>query len=483
MDQQRIIQRLKELRPEANYTWDDLGDSRLLSDVIDDVCRYNPTAKSFFYFDCQRWKKDDADMETRQLTKQVARSLVIYANELEDDGRYLKHAIKWNQARKRDFLVRDARDNSYFATRDLDTNDYLLNLQNGVIKLTSTRYEFIEHSPDLLLSKIANVSYDPSAEAERWLSFLDEIMEGDQEKIRYLQKLFGLCLSGDTQLERMWFFHGPSTRNGKSTLLETISYLLGDYATSIQAETLAMKSNPDSRRPSPDIAKLRGVRLVIASETPRGMLLDVRLVNNLSGNDKIVARFLHEQELEFYPKFKLCVNCNHLPRSTDSTLFDSNRVHVVKFNRHFKESEQDTTLKARFRKPTMLSGILNWMLEGWTLYQEEGLKASTGVEYDSRAYARDCDKIRAFIDDCLEVRPKSNLAIKDVYAAYVDWCKSLEYEPDQKGRFTSELKERGLYKPRGMVDGKQVRNLLSGYAFPVDINDVAPWDMEDFDVD
>lgn len=122
---------------------------------------------------------------------------------------------------------------------------------------------------------------------------------------------------------------------------EILLYLLGDYATTISPESLAIKANKDSRTASPDIAKLAGTRLVVASEPPRRMLFDSSLVKTLTGRDTVSARFLHENEFQFKPKFKLILNSNYLPVISDKTVFSSNRVKVVPFERHFTEKEQN----------------------------------------------------------------------------------------------------------------------------------------------
>lgn len=232
----------------------------------------------------------------RNMTKILAKALIKYAvSESEDDNKYLKYATTWNEHRKRNTIIQDARDLNFFKNEDCDTDLYILNCLNGVLVLRQDRVEFIKHAPDLLLSQIANVRYEPGKSCEWWKKFVDEVMEGNQEKVRYLQKLFDICLTGDTRIEKMWFLFGGTTRNGKSTMIETISNLLGTYAVSVRAETLAIKNNTDSRTASPDIAKLAGKRLAVASEPQKRMALDVALLKSMTGRDAISARFYINQ--------------------------------------------------------------------------------------------------------------------------------------------------------------------------------------------
>ena len=132
------------------------------------------------------------------------------------------------------------------------------------------------------------------------------------------------------------------------------------------------------------------------------MVLSASLVKTLTGRDTINARFLNENSFEFVPQFKLFINTNHLPKVTDPTVFDSGRVKVVPFNRHFSEEEQDKTLKRRLRQTENLSGILNWCLDGLRLLQETGLDAPRTVREATAQYRRDSDKIARFVDEMME---------------------------------------------------------------------------------
>ena len=165
-------------------------------------------------------------------------------------------------------MLQDSRDVYYFSNEQLDTEDYLLNVKNGTLNLTADKPVFMRHSPDMLLSKICNVNYDPAASCKEWEKFLNEIMQSDMGKIRYLQKIAGLALTGNTQEESCFILYGSTTRNGKSTFCETLIHLLGDYALTMKPESLAVKQNLDSRQASGDIARLAGCRFCNASEPP-----------------------------------------------------------------------------------------------------------------------------------------------------------------------------------------------------------------------
>lgn len=142
----------------------------------------------------------------------------------------------------------------------------------------------------------------------------------------------------------------------------------GGYGKAARPETITQKDKANSGSPTEDIARLAGARAVNISEPGKNMVLSASLVKTFTGRDTINARFLNENSFEFNPQFKLFVNTNHLPKVTDPTIFDSWRVKVIPFNRHFSESEQNKGLKQELSKPQNLSGIFNWCLEGLKLF-------------------------------------------------------------------------------------------------------------------
>ena len=286
----------------------------------------------------------------------------------------------------------------------MDKDLFLFNCLNGVLNLIT--FEFLEHSPDYLMSKQANVFYvDSKASGKEWEKFINEVLEkNNQDKIKYLQKLLGYSLTGGTKEESCYLLYGSTTRNGKSTLVETFAHMLGNtdgYALNMRPETLAQKANTDRQQASGDIARLAGCRFLNASEPPKRMVFDVALLKTLLGRDSITARHLHQSEFQFIPVFKLFMNTNYLPVINDPTLFSSGRLNVVAFNRHFGPEEQDKGLKDRLKEKDNLSGLLNWCLDGLKAYYAEGAIPPLDVVNATKQYEEDSDKIGSFIGECL----------------------------------------------------------------------------------
>lgn len=477
-----VLKKLNELNAVERFPMNDRGSADLFATVFMDVSRYNPTKKDWMYYDGTRWVADQEGMRAKRNAKTLADALVRYSVtvSLPDDKRqsYIKYAAGMMNYRSRNVMVTDAKDLNFFDNTELDKDDFLLNCKNCVLDLSGDQPKELEHKADLLLSKICNANYNPAATCTLWEKTVNEIMQGDSSKIEYLQKMSGRFLTGDTSEEEFYIFFGATTRNGKSTITELLLYLLGDYATTISPESLAIKVNKDSRTASPDIAKLAGTRFVVASEPPRRMLFDSSLVKTLTGRDTVSARFLHENEFQFKPKFKLILNSNYLPVISDKTVFSSNRVKVVPFERHFTEKEQNKHLKEQLQQE--IDGILNWCIQGLSLYRKEGLEPPTAVQIATHEYSEDSDKIGKFISECLE-KSDQNLAAKDVYEKYSQWCNDCGLGVDGRTSFYEELKTKNLLSKTGTVTGKTVKNVIKDYSFvdetfhPVDGNFDTPF--------
>lgn len=321
-----LLNRIMEIDPFNNpemYSLTDLGVSRLFADTNKGRARFNMTANSWFVYEGIKWEKDQGGLKVDGYAKEFATAYKIYLSRMESvlDEKKLsakeraeeQKRLKKNQEycaslgkrTRRKTIIEDARSYVPVSQDQFDTQPNLFNCLNGVIDLNTG--EFLDHSSELLLSKVANVRYDPYEKYDKFTSFLNEIMIGDKEKIRYLQMLFGYAMEGTNKREEAYMLYGKTTRNGKSTLLDTINYLFGDYGMTIQPESL-MEQKKNGRAASGDIARLNGCRLLQMAEPPNNMKLDVALFKTLTGRDKITARRLYECEFEFTPVFKLFLN-------------------------------------------------------------------------------------------------------------------------------------------------------------------------------
>lgn len=471
-----ILKRIEEIDPNKQEKYrsrDDLTVSRLFSAVFKNKARFNVTEKEWFVYDGMRWKMDTGSMITESLAKTFIKALQTYAINKVDDQSYLKFLLKYGDRPSRKRVIEDARDFNYCETIDFDQDPYLFNCINCVIDLKTGKR--MDHDPDLLLSKISNVVYDPDIVSDDFNRFIHEVMQNDEQKIEYIQKIFGYSLTGENTQEECYIFYGPTTRNGKSTLLDVVGHIMGDYGMNAQPETLAKKDR-NSRAPSGDIARLLGCRFLQVSEPPKRMNFDAALLKNMTGRDKLTARHIFGRDFEFVPIFKLIMNTNYLPIVTDDTLFTSGRVKVITFDRHFEPEEQDPKLKSRLKTEHNVSGIFNWILEGLSKYIEAGeiLIEPEAVVKATEDYRQKSDKIQNFIDECFVYTPGFHTTIKEAYDLYSRWCDSNGFGTENKGNFLDDIKTKGIYAESGTISGKTSRRIIKNYSIPNYV-DVGPF--------
>lgn len=456
---------------------DDLNDkgfSRMFADIFSDVLRYNPQNKCWYYYNGKVWQVDARDLAVRKFAKMFSDELTVQSDNFSLCDREVEKLLQLNSSSKRNTIIHDAECELPIDKESFDLPVFLFNCQNGTLDLSTCILK--DHNPKDLLTKISNVTYNSDAKCERWERFINEIMDGDKDKVDYLQRILGYCLTGDLREEQFYIFYGATSRNGKSTLLETVSNVLGGdsgYSAHIATSSFSGTKGRSAASPSSDIARLAGARMAITSELPYGMLLDAGLLKKMTGNDKITVRNLYATEFEFTAQFKLFMNTNHLPQITDNSVFESKRVNVIEFNHHFTEQKQDKNLKFLFQKPENMSGILNWLLEGWQKVcsgkDSKGNKVPCGmsppqsvIDATSR-FREDCDKVSCFIEDCLE-HSDSNIKFKDLYEAYQRWTLGNGYACEQKSQFKVYLNEKNMLSRTGLIDGKTARNVIKGYA-------------------
>lgn len=464
---ENVYQKICSLCPLENVNYrqfDGIAFSRLFSDVFIKFLRYNATAKSYMVYDGTRWIQDIENMMAEGYAKLFTRALLRYIYEHEEASKDFVRAVQgYGSANNRKTLINDSRSYNFIMQTEFDQYPNLLNCRNGILDLDTL--ELKPHNPDLLLSKRANFFYDPSAESKLFLRFLDEIMMGDKDKTRYIQTLVGYSLLGSATQEQFYLFYGSTTRNGKSTLLGIVQHLMGDYACSINPESLAQAKEYNGRSANGDIARLHGIRFLQCSEPPKRMKLNVELVKKMTGGDVLTARHLYERDFEFVPVFTMFMNTNYLPVVLDNSLFTSGRVKVVEFNRHFEPHEQDTKLKQKLRSADNLSGIANWMIQGLRIYHEQGDKfiIPKSVEMATDAYKDKSDKLKSFFADRMTADYRYTVTAKAVYEEYAQWCKENGYGCENKSNFLDDLRNRNLLSASGTVRGVTMRNVIKGY--------------------
>ena len=468
---------LDEMAPHTNprYGRDEIGMGNMFADFFKPIARYNSERGIWYVYDGTVWQPDTENLKVEELAKLLADKLYVFALTIteEDARKRFTDRVRKLQLRKhRETMLKDAKSVFPLSMRSFDQDIYLFNCKNGTLDLRTM--EFREHRPEDYLTKVSPVNYDPKADCPRWHTFMDEIMQGDKARADYLQKAIGYALTGDTKMECLFILYGPTSRNGKGTTMESILRIMGEYGKNADPTMLQAKFNAQSNGPTEEIARLAGARFVNISEPAKKLTIDAALTKRLTGNDTITARYLHENSFEFRPNFKIFINTNHRPNITDLTLFDSGRIKIIPFDRHFDEKEQDKDLKTTFAKPENMSGILNWMLEGYKMFRSQGLEMPDSVINATDDYRKASDKIAQFCEACLVSKPGAMLRSKSVYNRYKQWSEANGYHAEGIKNFKTEFLKHYVEDRRRPLDGGEKTTVVLDVDFLVDDDDPPP---------
>lgn len=429
-----------------------------------DVLCYVPEQGQFFYYGGERWEPEEQEAMPCRLMKAFTDELYSLSAQIKNEADQMKFRqklSKYSAFNQRNNAINDSKSEAIVHMSEFDTSADLLNVKNGTLDLKT--FELYPHRPADMITKVCNAEYVEGADYTDWESFLLETLEGDKGKVGYLQKMVGLALEGNTTLERMHIVFGQP-RSGKSTFLETVAAMFGDYAAASNPETLALAKR-NAAGASGDLARLAGVRFVIMPEAPKNMLMDVALLKRLTGGDVITARQLYKESFQFKPLFSLWMNANSKPIINDMTAFTGDRICLISFNRRLEVVERDTGLKERFKNPDFLATVLSWAVDGLKHARADGASVPIpdSCKSDTEEYAAESDKIGSFIESCLEKNDDSATSGKDAYDRYVDWCKADGICSLSKGNFFSDLRERGLMVPQKRIGNITIKNAIPGY--------------------
>jgi putative DNA primase/helicase len=412
-----VYLRIDELQSGRVQLTDTTNAERLYREYGNEI-RYNSAWKKWIVFDGHRWVIDDGALIHEKGLRMV-RGIYNELKKTSDPHERLeieKYAVLCESVRRREALIKAASwiKELNIDANEVDTNPWLLCVKNGTFDLQNET--FSQHDKSHFITKMAEVDYDPKAECPEWKKFIREIMNYNNELIRYLQTVCGWAITGDISEQTMFILFG-SGANGKSTFLNTLMYLLGDYAIATPTETFMSRKGETIGN---DLARLRGTRLVTTTETEQGKKLAEPLVKQITGNDRITARFLYGEYFNFQPTFKVFMATNHKPSIKGGDYGIWRRIKLIPFTTRIPEEKQDKHLEQKLRAEA--SGILNWVLEGVIRWKKEGLKTPPTVTSATDEYRSDMDVIGNFVKDCCIQKSGIMTKVRDLYKAYQQWC-------------------------------------------------------------
>lgn len=426
------------------YSFDDTGNAQRFVDLFGDKVRYCYTDKRWLWYDGRKWCTDMTGAVKRLADKAVAcmsAELKVYEQTDADEGTdmakaFEKHMKSSRSNKSKNAMLNEVMHHVPILPSQLDRYKAALNTPGGVIDLKSDA--LAPHDPKNYFTKITAVEYSENADCPRWTAFLDDIFGGDKDLIRYVQKAVGYSLTGATSEQCAFFLYGTG-RNGKSTFLDIIRDIFGDYAANIQPETIMVRNSQGSAINS-DIARLKGARLVTSVEPNEGVRINEGLLKQLTGDDTVTARKLYGDEFEFKPEFKLWMATNHKPviRGTDTGIW--RRIHMIPFTVQIPEEKIDRRLK--YKLAAEMTGIFRWAVEGCLLWQKEGLKMPRAVLEEVREYRREMDVISAFVEDKCTVGKGLSVKSSQLFAAYLNWAEQNNEYRMSSTKFGMELAKR-----------------------------------------
>lgn len=445
-EEPRVVELVARVDPAADaFPLTDLGNAERLVADHGDALRYVP-GPGWHVWDGSRWRRD-TDGAVMRRAKLTVRAMYEQAGSVEDDGarkRLAAHARRSeSEPRLRAAMALAATDEAVIAhTDELDSDPLLLNVANGTLHLHAGEIQDAER--EHLITKQIPIEFNHHAKAPTWLAFLERITDGQVELIDFLQRAVGYSLTGETAEQVVFFLYGTGA-NGKTTFIETVRALLGEYGQQTPAETFLERRNETIPN---DVARLRGARFASAVETPEGRRLNETMVKRLTGEDTISARFMRGEWFEFRPVFKAWIATNHRPdiRGTDEAIW--RRIRLVPFTVTIPPAERDPRLLPKLRAE--LPGILAWAVEGCLAWQRDGLGDAESVTAATAEYRADMDVIGSFLEECCLLLPDVRAKAGDLYDAFTTWSGDHTLTKTAFGR---RLAERGF--TRGKFGGER----------------------------
>lgn len=423
------------------YTLDDTGNAYRFRDAYYKEIKYDHINKIWMLWTGQRWTEDQtgeikrrADDLLEKLWKEAAPGEDKEANEP-----LRKHIRRTRSSKSKKAMIEETEHLSGIPIlpNELDRYKDALNVQNGIVDLKTGKLR--PHDRRLKMSMLADVEYIDGAECPLWHRFLGEITQQNKELQLYIQRMVGYFLTGSTAEQCLFFLYGTGS-NGKSTFVNMISSLFGDYTKNAQSDTIMRVDRGSSSAARSDIARLKSVRLVTTSEPSGGCVLDEALVKTMTGEDVITARRLYREEFQFRPEFKIVMATNVKPIIKHSDHGIWRRVRMLPFTAQIPDEKKDIHLAEKLQAEK--AGIFQWALQGAVDWYKTGMPSCAAVNDANEEYRKEMDKMKQFVDDCILREVGGSIPSGRLYAVYRAWCSERgERYPASQSKFSLDLQD------------------------------------------
>ena len=380
--------------------------------------RHNHARGAWVYYADPIWRSDTDGLVYRLALKfvraQQVDALAIPDRKAKEE--HLQFALKAESKAALDRLIGLAKNLKPLADAGTgwDTSVWHLGAPNGIIDLKSGEVRAGDPADRITMS--VAVAYDPVASAPRWHRFLEEVFNGDPELIDFVHRFTGYALTGLTTEQVLAVFYGRGA-NGKTTFINAISHVLGDYSHNMPFSTVELKQRASIPN---DVAALEGKRFVTASETNDGVRLNESRIKALTGCDRISARFMHSEWFSFRPVAKFVLAVNHKPMVRDDSPGFWRRIHLIPFTQCFTGSRRDDGLENELCREA--PGILRWAVEGCLAWQQHGLTPPGVVTAATNDYQEDSDPLAQFLEQSCEPDPEGRVKASELHECYAKWA-------------------------------------------------------------
>jgi putative DNA primase/helicase len=331
-----------------------------------------------------------------------------------------------------------------------DPNPDLLNCGSTVVDL-KTSEERPPRRDDYCTKQTMVAPAPPGTPCDLFNKFVDKITNKDDELIGFLQRYLGYCLTGHTREHVFVFCYGTGA-NGKSTFLKTIASILADYCVTSPIE-MFLASKYD-RHPT-EQARLHKIRLTVAHETPKGRSWDESKIKNLTGGDKLTARYMRTNFFDFEPTHKLLLAGNNKPalREVDEAM--RRRFLIVPFTARIPEKERDFELTEKLLAEA--PQILRWMIDGCLQWRQSGLGIPDTVRMASDEYFDAQDTLQQWLDECVKDDPMAFTPSRALFKSWERWCGERNTEAGAEKAFVDAMSKR--YEQKRMEYGRGFKGI------------------------
>jgi putative DNA primase/helicase len=428
----------------AQWRTTDIANAKAFADLHHETLRFAHHSTGWHCWRAGRWERD-LTTEVRRLAEATVAEWwaeVGTAGSDEERGILAAHFLQTGRVFRLTAMLDLATADQRIALPPdaFDRSPWLFTCANGTLDLRTAQLG--PHRPEDLISKRSPVAYDATAGCPRFLDFLSLIFNGDQTLVDFLQRAGGYSLTGSVGAQCFFFCWGMGC-NGKSTLMQILRTVCGDYAT--EASPTLLMQQVHEQHPT-DIADLLGRRFVSAVETEQGRRLNEVRVKWLTGGDRLKARFMRQDFFEFEPTHKFWLNGNYKPviRGTDPAIW--RRIHLIPFTVDLRTrlhgeliENFEATLVDEF------PGVLAWLVAGATAWYHDGLRPPAAVRDATRAYREEMDDVARWVEEACERNEHARTPFKTLYSAYIE---ELKHDALSKKAFAHELDRLGFHDER-----------------------------------